>query len=505
MSTKIIKTSFLVTFVLFMGYVVSFVKEMIIASEFGISSDVDAYTLAITIPVNLFSLIAVSIQPIVIPIYSKVLYGEGQEEAKKYIDSFISLVIIISVIFVILIEIFAEPIAFIFAPGLDSEARNLVAILLRITTPTILFSLVDRVFIGVLNVHKSFVLPALAIYFLNIGIITSIVILHAKWGIYSACFGQVFGSIMQVLFLVIIAKKYYKFSFSKNFRNGYIAQTLKGILPVIFSTSISEINVLINRAVASFLFAGAISALAYSNRVNYVLIMFFTHAISTIIFPMYAEAAVKKDMKVLNTRINFTLSVYTYFLLPLMAVVIILRKELIALAFGRGAFDQDAVDLTSSLLGCYSIGIVFFALRETITKVFFSLEDTKTPAKNSSIGLFLNIVLSLTLPLILGVEGLALASSFSVVFISISLIIRLLIKYPILNLGMFFANLKQMLLPLIFSVICTFIIYSVLSNYTPIFILLGCSLTVSLIYVLTSYFLKVTIFMMFVNKIFKRF
>ena len=123
--------------------------------------------------------------------------------------------------------------------------------------------------------------------------------------------------------------------------------------------------------------------------------MFCTSAISSIIYPMYAEAAVKKDMASLNSRINLTLSVYTYFLLPLMGEIFILKRELMELAFGRGAFDQNAVDLTASLLGCYSIGIVFFALRETITKVFFSLEDTKTPVLNSCVGLILNIVLKL--------------------------------------------------------------------------------------------------------------
>lgn len=505
MGNKLIKTSFVVTIILFMGYIISFVKEMIIAGEFGVSSDVDAYTLAITIPVNLFAIIAVSIQPIVIPIYSKVLYGEGIDEAKKYIDSFISLIAVISIAFIILIEILAEPIAFLFSPGLDSETRELVVDLLRITSPTILFSLIDKIFVGVLNVHKSFILPSLAVYFLNLGIIVIIVVFHAKWGIFSACIGQVLGSIMQILFLIFVARNKYSYSINLKFSNKYLSQTLRNILPIILSTSISEINVMVNRAVASFLFAGAISALAYSNKVNYVLIMFCTSAISSIIYPMYAEAAVKKDMASLNSRINLTLSVYTYFLLPLMGEIFILKRELMDLAFGRGAFDQNAVDLTASLLGCYSIGIVFFALRETITKVFFSLEDTKTPALNSSVGLILNIVLSIILPYFLGVEGLALASSLSVAFISITLIIRLLSKFPnIIKLYVFVSNLKHMAVPLLIMMICTMSVYSLLIGNPSMIIMGGCTFVGFLSYISASYFFKAPIFMLLANKLIHR-
>ena len=504
MGNKIVKTSFYVTCILFVGFILSFVKEMVIADKFGVSAEVDAYVLAISIPINLFAIMAVSIQSIVIPIYSKVLYNEGNENAKRYIDSFITLIILVSALLIVLIEILAEPISFLFAPGLDSYSRGLAVQLLRITAPTILFTMLDRVFIGMLNVHKSIVLPSLSLYLLNISVIVIIVLFHAKWGIVSACIGQVVGSIAQVAFLIYIANKYYAFSICENFSNKYLKQTLTSIIPIMWSTSISEVNVIVNRIVASFLSVGAISAIGYSTKVNSVLIMFFTSAIATIVYPMYAEASVKKDLTVLNHRINMTLSVYVYTLLPLMTAVFILRRELIELAFARGAFDDNAVSVTQSLLGYYCIGIVFIAIRETITKVFYSLEDTKTPAINSSIGVMLNILLCTILPMFMGVQGVALASSLSAIFISLSLIVRLLLKHPEINISYFYSNLRQIIPPLIIMIICELCIYTVLSDISSIIRILCCCIVGLLSYIFTSHILNVQTYHIFIDKILKR-
>lgn len=457
---KYAKTSIWVTIILITGYVLSFIKEAVIANYYGVSSSVDAYTIALTIPVTLFALISVAIQSVVIPIYSKLLYNTNKEEANKYASNLITIVSFFSLIIILLCELFASPLSRVFAPGFNEETLSLTTSLLRITLPTIIFSLIDKILIGILNVHKRFIIPSFSVYLLNIGLILSILLLHAQFGIIAACIGQVVGSILQVVFLYSISKNIYHYKFVFSLRDNNLNKSLKQSLPIIWSVGIAEICAIINRIVASFLFVGSISALGYAAKINGIISTFFTAAISTIIYPLYAESTAKNDIKQLNSRINFTLSVYSLFLIPSMLGILCYRQELVKLVFGRGAFDDNAVLVTQSILGCYCIGLPFMAFRETITKVFYSLQDSKTPATNATIGVCINIILNISLPFILGVEGLAIATSITATIISISLLKQLMLKHDEINLRNFWSNIK----PIVCSALAMFVVLLLL-NY----------------------------------------
>ena len=228
MSTrKYAKTSLWVSIILVFGYILSLLKEAVVANYFGVSSEVDAYTIALTIPVTLFALVSVAIQAIVVPLYTNLLYNNSQEEANKYISNLITIVSVFSVVIIIVCELLASPLAKLFAPGFDTDTHLLATNLLRITLPTILFTIIDKILIGLLNVHKQFVLPSFSVYLLNIGLILCIILLHAKWGIVAACIGQVVGGILQVLFLVLICNKYYQYQYVFAIKDENIIKSLK--------------------------------------------------------------------------------------------------------------------------------------------------------------------------------------------------------------------------------------------------------------------------------------
>ena len=465
---KYAKTSMWVTIILVIGYVLSFIKEAVIANYYGVSSSVDAYTIALTIPVTLFALISVAIQSVVIPLYSNLLYNSTKEEADKYVSNLITFVSFFSLVIILLCELLANPLSMAFAPGFDDDTHALTTTLLRITLPTIFFSLIDKILIGILNVHKRFVAPSFSVYLLNIGLILTILLLHAQFGIIAACIGQVIGSILQVVFLFFISRNLYHYSPIFSMRDENLKKSLKQSLPIMWSIGIAEICAIINRIVASFLFVGSISALGYASKINGILLTFFTAAISTIVYPLYAESIAKNNIKQLNSRINFTLSIYSLFLIPLMLGLLYYRQEIVKLVFGRGAFDENAVQVTQSLLGCYCVGLLFMAFRETLTKVFYSLQDSKTPATNATIGVLINIFLNLSLPFIFGVEGLAIATSITAVIISISLLKQLTTKYNEISLSQFWSNIKSILYSAIIMLMLILIIDYFLKDLLPI-------------------------------------
>ncbi len=442
MGKNLLKTSLGVTIVIVIGSLLSFVKEATIANYFGVSGEVDAYAIAIQIPVLLFSFISVAVQSVVIPIYSDILYNKSHEAASKYVDNLITLLLIITGALVLLGEVFAGGCTYLFAPGFAPEIHDLSTELLRITFPTIIFSIVCQVFVAVLNVHKEFVINSFAIYFTNVTLTLVVVYLHTQWGIASACIGQLMGDALRCGFVIYLARKFYKYRFGFKFRDVEVVKTLKMSLPVLWSISVAEINAIVNRIVGSFLFAGSIAALSYAGKINSVLMQLFVSAIATVVYPLYAESTAKNDIGQLNRRVNSTISAYTLFVLPLMCGLFVYKKEVVELAFARGAFDHEAVTLTQSLLGIYAIGMLFMSFRSTLNNVFYSMKDTKTPAINATIGSVLNIVLNISLPYFIGVQGIALASSITGIFITVSMMMSMLKKYNDIKMNSFFINLR---------------------------------------------------------------
>lgn len=445
MGKNLARTSIGVTFFLVIGYLLSFVKEASIAKYFGISGDVDAYTIAIQMPVLIFSFVAVAIKSIIIPLYSEIFYNQGKEASNRFASIFISFNFFIALVIIILGFLFASPLTYLFAPGFDSDTHNLSVFLMRLTLPTIAFTVITDILIGVANVHKQYVLPSLAVYFLNLSIILCIIILHKKSGIESACLGQLIGGFLQMSYLFFIIRKKFQYHPIIDWKEPAIKKSFQMSLPVIWGISVAEVNAMVNRMVASMLFAGSIAAINYAGKLNNVFLTFFISAISTIVYPLYAEATAKKNFEQLSIRINSTLSVYSMLLIPLVFFIICFKRDIVEVAFARGAFETSAVNLTQGLLGCYSIGLIFMAFRGTITNVFYSMKDTKTVAKNATFGSILNIVLNITLPYFWGIYGLAIATSISAVFISVRLLIQLLKKYEKLNLTYFYQNLKKII------------------------------------------------------------
>ncbi len=501
MKSSIAKSAMGVTIVMVFGYLLSFAKEAVIAGYYGVSSDVDAYTIAIQIPVLLFSFVSVAIRSVVIPIYSDILYKKDEESANDYLSRLLFMVAAISIVIILLCEIFSSGLIYIFAPGFNEQTHIQSTKLLQITLPAILFTVVQQVMVAVLNVHKKFVLPSFTVYLLNIGIICSIVILHSKYGITAACVGQLIGEIASFLFVLVIARKVYRFRLRLSILDSDIMKTLKMTIPVLWSISVAEVNAAVNRMVGSFLFVGSIAALSYASKINTILMSFFVSAITTVVYPLLAESSAKEDSRQLNNRINLTLTVFSLFVIPLMCGIFLYKREIVTLLFQRGNFNMEAVDITQSLLGCYSIGLLFMAFRNTVTNVFYSLKDTKTPAVNATWGAVINIILNLLLPYFIGVHGLALATSVTAIFITTRLLYDLVHKYPEMNLVDLFNNSKGIIISSAIMLILLRIFKEFIEIQSPLLSLfIGASIGVA-VYFIGLFICRVPIVEMLFNRI----
>lgn len=194
---------------------------------------------------------------------------------------------------------------------------------------------------------------------------------------------------------------------------------------MVLGVSVDQINVLVDRTIASTLIVGGISALNYANRLNTFIQGIFVMSIATVMYPLISKMVTDKDIDGLKRTLSESIFGINILIVPITVGAVIFSSPLVSLIFGRGAFDEQANILTSSALLFYSIGMLGFGLREILSRVFYSMQDTKTPMINAAIGMIINILLNLILSRLLGIGGLALATSIAAIVTTFLLFMNL--------------------------------------------------------------------------------
>ena len=183
--------------------------------------------------------------------------------------------------------------------------------------------------------------------------------------------------------------------------------------PVVAGLSVTQINLLVNTILASFLAVGSVSFLYYGMRLIHFPLGILGIAISTAILPSFATLAAKKDFKGLNETLSFGLRMVLFITIPAMVGLIFFRIPIVNLLYQHGQFDYDATLGTSGAILYYAVGLWSFASVRIITQVFYSLQDTKTPMKTAALSVACGTAASLVLIQFMAHKGLALATSLA--------------------------------------------------------------------------------------------
>ncbi len=264
-------------------------------------------------------------------------------------------------------------------------------------------------------------------------------------------------------------------------------------MPVMFGTSINQINVLVDQTIASRIAIGGISALTYANRLNWFVQGVIVMSIATVMYPMISKMVVDDNIVGLKKTLAESITSISLLILPATFGTIIFAEPIVTFLFARGEFDQEAIKVTSYALVFYSIGMVGFGLREVLSRVFYAFQDTTTPTKNATIGMVLNIVLNIILSRILGIGGLALATSISATFTTGLMLISLRKKIGSFGMRQIAISLVKILSA---SLMMAFVAKLLFEFLKDVGILQNLSLMISIgvgavIYLGMSYFMKI--------------
>lgn len=477
--------------------ILGFGRELVLASIYGTSVYSDIYITAMNIPIVIFASIGSAMATTFIPMYFTVKQNDGNDEALKFTNNIFNIVIILCILLGIIGLIFTEQIVKLFAIGFKGEILVIAVKFTKILIVGIVFTGLSYIMTAYLQINENFIIPGLISIPKNIIIIISM-ILSIKFGPFTMVWGTLIGMGSEFLFQYPYVKKYgYKYKFYININDKYLKKTLYLLGPIFIGIAVNQVNTMIDRTLASTLIEGSISALNYANKLNQFVQGLFIISITSVIYPILSKLSSEKNKQKFIETIVTSVNSVMILVIPISVGAIVLSKPIVELLFQRGEFNGDATIMTSQALIMYAIGMFAVGLRDILGKVFYALQDTKTPAINGSISVIMNIILNLILVRYLKHLGLALATSISSI-ICILLLFRKL-KFKLDDFGqkeIISASIKTVISSVIMGIVVNNMYSILITKVQPTFImklivLAGVILLGGLIYLLLIYALRV--------------
>ena len=397
------------------------IRDIILARFFGAGLGFDVFIVAFRIPNFLRRLFAEGgFSQAFVPVLSEYRENRSEEDVQALIDQTAATLGLI-LFLISIIGVIASPILIsIFAPGFigEGEKFELASQMLRITFPYIFFISLTAFAGAILNTYRNFTVPALTPVLLNFSLIACAIWLAptfpADKQIVALAWGVFIAGIVQLGFQFPFLKKLRLFPRPRFKRDQEgVTRIMKLMLPTLFAVSITQINLLIDTLIASFLQTGSISWLYYSDRMVELPLGVFGVALATVILPNLSSADAKGDEKTYSNILIWALGLVFLISLPAAFGLAILSAPILTTLFQYAEFSSNDVVMASKSLIAYSIGLPGFILIKVLSSAFFSKQDTRTPVKIAVVAMVSNIILNLALVIPLAHAGLALASSLS--------------------------------------------------------------------------------------------
>ena len=414
---NLFKSTTTFSFFTLISRILGYIRDILIAIFLGSGPLADAFFVAFRIPNTFRRLFSEgTFNAAFVPSYASEL-ANGEDQSRRFATSVFSLLILFLFFIILIIEIFMPVFIFLIAPGFSGDEDKLkIAInLTRITLPFLLFVSLSSFFSAILNSHNRFAVAAAAPVVLNIFLIS--VLLYGKMLgdelVYYLSYAVTISGIVQFLFLYHYVKKFYSPNFSfKIIVDKKIKIFFSKLLPSIFSSGVTQINILIGTIIASFQ-ASAVSYLYYADRIYQINLAIAGIAIGTVILPKLSRLIeTKNNLEIISIQ-NKALELSLFLSIPATVALFIASHSIVSALFGYGSFSEISVQNSSLALFCFAFGLPAFSLIKVFSSFFFARNDTKTPFYISLVSVLVNVIISVTLFQKLGFIIIPIATSIS--------------------------------------------------------------------------------------------
>ncbi len=497
---NLIKSTGTFSFFTMLSRISGYIRDLLIAIYLGSGPIADAFFVAFRIP-NTFRRIFSegTFNAAFVPSYSSELI-KGKKIANQFANKIFNLLLIFLIITVLLIELFMPQFIFLLAPGFaeNTDKLDITILLTRITFPFLLFVSLSSFFSAILNSQNRFAAAAAAPIILNIFLI--LVLLSGKYLndqlVFYLSYAVSLAGIIQTIFLILFVKKFYKPKIDFKFKTDKkVKLFFKKLLPSIFSSGVTQINILVGTIIASFQ-ASAVSYLYYADRIYQINLAIAGIAIGIVILPNLSKYVKSKNYSKINFIQNKSLELSIFLSLPAAICLLIGSKEITSALFGYGSFDEQSVNNSASALFYFSLGLPAFSIIKIFSSFLFARNNTKTPFYFSIVSVLINIFISISLFSKIGFLIIPIATSIASWINAIMLFIYINNKkYFIFRDNSFFLYLKIFFSTILasilfFNLINFFENYLVYESNFKLFLIIILVLVTFVIYILISMFTK---------------
>jgi putative peptidoglycan lipid II flippase len=416
--------------------IIGFLRDVVTAQAYGATLVSDAYFYAYQIPALALILLGGLGGPFhtaTVSFFSKTISDISKSPTyniQSIFNTFVTVTALSFGLLSILIFLFSDQIIAAIASGAPTELHRLASVQLKIMSPVMLIGGVIGIFYGISNVYKEFFFTSLSPTVVSIVIIGAILIFkHDETGIILA-WGTLIGALGQLLLqLPVFWKSGFNFKPELNLSGNSIAKIGEILFPAMLGTTIGQINIYIDMFFASRLESGAWSAVGYANRIFQFPVGIIITALLVPLFPMFSTYVGKKEWKSIKYYFHQGLNSLWFMAFPLFVFMTVFAQDGIRLLFQRGAFDAGDTLLVSEALVYLSISIIPYVARDTLTRVFYAFDDSRTPFFVALFSIIVKTVMNMLLVGPLGIGGITLSTT--VVTLINALILGFFIKNKI--------------------------------------------------------------------------
>ncbi len=410
-----------------------FVRDMLIARLFGVDLATDAFFIAFKIPNFLRRLFTEgAFAQAFIPALSESRERGSQEALKQFVDRTAGTLALVLMLVTILGMIAAPVLITLFAPGFiwKGSQYELAVQMLRITFPYLFFISLVAFAGSVLNAHGKFAIPALTPALLNICMIAAAIwlapmmaepVIALAWGVFIAGVVQLLFQMPALMRLGLVPRLRF------DFNDAGVKRMMGFMLPAILGVSATQINLLLDTLMASFLSAGSVSWLYYSDRLVEFPLGIFGVAVATVILPNLSRDHAADDTTAFSNSLDWGLRLVLLIGMPAMVGLLMLAEPILSTLFQYKEFGADDVHLAGQSLMAYSAGLLGFILIKVLAPGFTSRQDMKTPVRYGLYAIGANMLLNAALMFPMAHAGIALATSLSA-FLNAFLLLGKLLK-----------------------------------------------------------------------------
>ncbi|HHX8487138.1 TPA: murein biosynthesis integral membrane protein MurJ [Vibrio diabolicus] len=436
MSKRLLKSGMIVSAMTFISRVLGLVRDVVVANLMGAGASADVFFFANKIPNFLRRLFAEgAFSQAFVPVLTESHAQGDMDKTRELIARAAGTLGVIVSIVTILGVLGSGVVTAVFGFGwfLDwmhggpaAAKFELASVMLKITFPYLWFITFVALSGAILNTLGKFAVSSFTPVFLNVMIILAAWFISPQMEMpeIGLSIGVFLGGLVQFLFQIpFLIKAGVMVKPKWGWRDPGVVKIRTLMIPALFGVSVSQINLLFDTFIASFLQTGSISWLYYSDRLLEFPLGLFGIAIATVILPALSRKHVDAQSEGFAQTMDWGVRMVILLGLPAMLGLMVLAKPMLMVLFMRGEFSPQDVHQASLSLFAYASGLLNFMLIKVLASGYYSRQDTKTPVKYGIIAMVTNMVFNAIFAYFYGYVGLAIATALSA-FVNMALLYR---------------------------------------------------------------------------------